>query len=92
MSQTANVLSPEYDRAVKVAMALQLPTAAVAMMLLDGGQLARLYGCLLAGFWIGVATIASRRPFSPRGTELAVIRWGTVPVFAAAVVLRMMVG
>ena len=92
MSLTANVLSPDYDRAVKVALALPLPTAAVAMMLLDGGQFARLYGCLLAGFWIGAAMIAGRRPFSPRAMDLAVIRWGTAPLFAAAVVLRMLVG
>jgi hypothetical protein len=82
------VLSPSYDRAIKSAIVEQLVLGVLAALLLDGGQTARNLACCIAVFWLVVAMIALRRPFMPAAADLAIIRWGSLPLLILAFVYR----
>jgi hypothetical protein len=84
MPATQIVLAPEYRTATQTALALQIPIAVLCLLMLDGGQLARVCGIAMLGFWIVAAEIAVRRPWSPTKTDLWYWRWGFVPCFVLA--------
>jgi len=87
MSRATVVLSPDYDRAARVALALQIPIALVALLLLDHGHMAKLCGLSMIAFWTAAGLIAARRPLTPNLRDLWFWRWGYVPLLALIVLL-----
>jgi hypothetical protein len=79
------IVAEAYRRPVVFAMLLHVALAVLCWMMLDGGVLARSFGVASAGFWIGVAIVLYRRPFSPSRLDLAYTQLGLVPVFALSV-------
>jgi hypothetical protein len=69
-------LSPLYRNAVWFALALQVPLAAILLALLDGGQMARIGGIAMMGFWMGAAVLMVWRPLQPTPLDLLYIRVG----------------
>jgi hypothetical protein len=56
----------------------------LCLLLLDGGRMARLCAATMLGFWAGAALIMARRPLTPGGRDMAFLRWGFLPLLAAA--------
>jgi hypothetical protein len=81
-------LSQSYDRAIKSAVVQQLVFSALALLLLDGGQAARNLACCIAVFWVVVAMFALRRPIVPTAADLAIVRWGSLPLAVLAFTYR----
>src|SRR4051812_29996527 len=79
--------SSAYRDAIVVALVLQILTAAVLRLLLDGGTLAKAGGAAMVGFWIGVAIVMMRWPRDPIPRDLLYVRWGYVPMLLIALAL-----
>lgn len=84
MQHTILPLSARYRSAVHFALAQQVPWAVICMLLLDLGFMAKVCGVTMIGFWAVVASIMIRRPLAPTATDLAFVRIGFFPLFAAA--------
>jgi hypothetical protein len=82
------VLSQNYDPVIKSAVAQQILFAVLAILTLDGGQTARNLACCIAAFWLAVAMIAIRRPSMPTAADLAIIKWGSLPLTILAYAYR----
>ena len=80
-------VASEYRGAISIALSLQVVTTLILLTILDGGTLAQIGGCAMAGFWIGVAIVIARRPRAPRALDLAYIRWGYLAMLAIAVIM-----
>jgi hypothetical protein len=81
------ICSAEYDRALRVALRVQIPTALLSVLVLDFGQTARVCGVAMLGFWLAAALVAVRRPWAPTTGDLRFWRWGFIPCFALALTL-----
>jgi hypothetical protein len=77
------ICSAEYDRALRVALRVQIPTALLSVLVLDFGQTARVCGVAMLGFWLAAALVAVR----PTTGDLRFWRWGFIPCFARALTL-----
>ncbi len=77
-------LSDRYRAPIRAALWQQVPTAIAFALMLDGGTAARVCGCAVAGFWLGVAIIMVRRPAEPTAVDLGLIRWGFFPLLIAS--------
>ena len=86
MESARAICSVEYDRALRVALGLQIPIALVSMLVLDLGRTARVCGIAMLGFWLAAALIAARRPWTPTPADLRFWRWGFIPCFVLALV------
>lgn len=84
MDITQPVVSPRYKSDVVFALGVQLVVGLFAMLLLDGGRMARVVGVAVLAFWLATALVMTRRPHSPTSFDLAWIRWGFWPVLFAA--------
>lgn len=84
MDVTQPVVSPRYKSDVVFALGGQLVVGLLALLLLDGGRMARGVGVAALGFWLATALIMTRRPHTPTETDLAWIRWGFWPVLLIA--------
>ena len=82
------VVSPKYDRAVLQSLGVQFIVGCFAMLLLDGGVMARVVGVAMLGFWISVGVLMTRRPFQPTQLDLTVIRWGFLPVLLVTALVQ----
>jgi hypothetical protein len=80
-------LAPAYREAIKVAVVLQVLLTLVLLTVVDGGRLAKVPACAMAGFWVGAAVVMMRRPRAPRPLDLAYIRWGYIAALAAGVAI-----
>ena len=78
------VCAEMYRGPIKFACQLQLCLGLVSLLLLDGGRGARLCGCAMLGFWLGVGIILFRRPFGPTRVDLTAVRWGFLPLLVGA--------
>ena len=54
--------------------------AILSVLMLDGGETARLSGIGLAVFWAWVFAAIWRRPQNPTAFDLLLIRWGCLPL------------
>jgi hypothetical protein len=52
MESARAICSAEYDRALRVALRLQIPIALASMLVLDLGRTARVCGVAMLGFWL----------------------------------------
>ena len=80
-------LSPAYRGAIKTALALQLCITPFLLLLLDGGRTAKVGGFAMIGFWLGAAIVMTRRPRSPRASDLLYIRWGYLLVLIIGIII-----
>ncbi len=71
-----SVISSKYDAPVRETLNLQIIIAILSMLMLDGGIAARVVGAAMLAFWLSVAFLTIRRPFSPPTRDLELIRWG----------------
>lgn len=85
-------LSPAYDRAIYSSLIQQGLCALLALLMLDLGQTARVCGITMVAFWTAATIVMLRRPRTPTWTDRAFLRWGFVPLFAAALVLARFIG
>ena len=75
-------LAPEYSRAMSTAWKIQAALALLTALVLDGGQLFRLFLIALFCQWAVVWFITFRRPLNPTRLGLAMIRYGIILVLA----------
>jgi hypothetical protein len=87
MDAARAIISPEYRRAVRVALCVQIPAALVCLLLLDGGRTAQICGIAMLGFWLVAAAVAAHRPWTPSAADLWFWRWGFIPCFVLALLL-----
>ena len=80
-------LSDDYRGPIHMAIAQQFGVAILCLLMLDGGQLARLCGIVILGFWSGVALMMIRRPQNPTPMDKEFIRFSFVPLFVASEVI-----
>jgi hypothetical protein len=78
-------ISTSYREAVKGALVLQVMTALLLLMVLDGGVMAQAGGAAMIGFWIGVGIVMLRRPRTPTKVDLLYVRWGFLPMLVVAI-------
>jgi len=74
-------LANAYRAAMFDALAIQSVCTILSVLMLDGGNAATLCFAILVGFWVGVVMLVLRRPVGPRPADLAVIRFGFLPLF-----------
>ena len=73
-------VSPLYRSAIKVALLQQVILLILTSLMLDFGQTFRVCAVAAIAHWIVIAMIVARRPISPTGLDLGIIRWGFVPL------------
>ncbi len=72
--------SPEYNAAFKTALMMQVMFAVVTALVLDFGQTHRAFWVAFLCQWAMVWIILYRRPMNPTRLDLAIVRYGIVPV------------
>lgn len=78
---TRRAFAPEYRRPLWRAVEQQLAMTVLCVLMLDGGQMARLCGIAMAAFWGGASFVLVRRPTSPTAGDLWYLRAGFLPMF-----------
>jgi hypothetical protein len=73
-----------FHEPVRLALLQQLPAAVVCSLMLDGGYMARVCGCAVAGFWAGAGLLVVQRRLRPSRTDIGYIRWGFYPLLIAS--------
>jgi hypothetical protein len=69
-----------YRKPIFEAVGLQVVLGFLSLMILDGGNCARISGAALLAFWGGAIVLIWRHPDDPTKTDLDFIRCGYVPV------------
>ena len=77
-------ISPSYRAPIYDAVVLQMLLSVLSALILDGGDTARICGIALVAFWAGAIVLIRRRPQSPKRTDIALLRFGYLPVLIAA--------
>ena len=77
-------ISPSYRKPIFEAVVLQVIVGILSLMILDGGDCARICGAALLAFWGGAVVLIWRRPVTPTKTDLELIRFGYLPVVIIA--------
>jgi len=77
-------ISKKYDSPVRDAVSIQIVVGLLSLMMMDGGDLARICGIALLAFWSGAAVLIYRHPQSPSRVDLELIRFGYLPVVVMA--------
>ncbi|MFM8790890.1 MAG: hypothetical protein ACKOKG_04555 [Verrucomicrobiota bacterium] len=80
-------ISPSYRKPVFEAVVLQFILGILSLMILDGGDCARICGAALLAFWGGAVVLIWRHRHSPTKTDLELIRFGYLPVVVIAFVV-----
>jgi hypothetical protein len=89
-AERSPLVDEAYRQPITFALVLHALMTLLALLVLDGGTLARTFACASAGFWIGVGLILCRRPFGPSQLDLAYIRFGLAPAFVASMTAVLM--
>ena len=77
-------ISSRYRTPIFEAVALQAIIGILSLLILDGGDIARVCGIALIAFWGGVTVLIYRRPKSPSKIDLQLIRFGYLPLVVIA--------
>jgi len=72
--------SPEYNAAFKTALLMQAVLAVVTALVLDFGQTHRAFWVAFLCQWAMVWIMLFRRPMQPTRFDLAIVRYGIVPL------------
>jgi hypothetical protein len=72
--------SQDYNGAFRTALKLQLGLAIVTALVLDMGQTHRAFWVAFLGQWVAAWIILFRRPMQPTRTDLALVRYGIIPL------------
>ena len=81
MQSTVLPLSSRYREAIYFSLSQQVPWALLSLLILDGGNMARICGITMLGFWAAVALMMVRRPLSPSSFDIMFLRWGFLPLY-----------
>ena len=73
-------ISPKYDSPIFDAVALQMMLGLLAVLIMDGGGIAQIFGIALLAFWGGAIVLIWRRPQLPSRLDIKLIRFGYFPV------------
>ena len=77
-------ISQSYRRPVFEAVGVQVLLGVLGLLNLDGGTTARICGIALIAFWAGAVVLVLRRPLSPTRMDIALIRFGYLPLLVVA--------
>jgi hypothetical protein len=77
-------ISSRYRKAVFEAVGLQVLIGFLSLLFLDGGDIARICGIVLLGFWGGAVVLLCRRPRTPTRTDIEFIRFGYLLILLGA--------
>ena len=77
-------ISPRYDSPIFEAISIQIVLGILSLLVLDGGDCARICGIALVAFWGGATILIWRRPQSPTKTDIQLIRFGYLPAVVLA--------
>ncbi len=69
------------------AVGLQLVVGILSLLILDGGTTARICGIGLLAFWGGATCVICRRPRHPTRFDIALLRFGYLPLIVVAYLL-----
>jgi hypothetical protein len=72
--------SDEYNSAFRTALIIQGTLAVLTALMLDFGQTHRAFWVAFLGQWLMVWLILFRRPRNPTRLDLAIVRFGIVPM------------
>jgi hypothetical protein len=75
-----SAVSPLYKSAIKLAVLQQVILLILSSLLLDSGSMFRVCSVAAIAHWMAIVMIIARRPVSPTGFDLGIIRWGFVPL------------
>jgi hypothetical protein len=81
-----NDYSPQYNTALKTALLLQAVIAVLTALALDLGQMQRAFWVAFLCQWAMVWIILLRRPSRPTRLDLAIVRYGIVPLLIIVVI------
>jgi hypothetical protein len=73
-------ISPKYDSPIFEAVALQIVLGLLALLILDGGGIARICGIALVAFWGAAVVLIWRHPQTPSRLDIELIRFGYLPL------------
>lgn len=77
-------IAQSYRKPIVEAVVLQVILGILSLMILDGGTTARICGIALVAFWGGATILIWRRPQTPTKTDIALIRFGYLPLAVLA--------
>lgn len=92
MHLDTELMSPKYKEAASSSLWVQVPIGILSLLMLDGGQTAKVFAITLGGFWLCAILLAFRRRFEPKATNLWFWRWGFIPCFALALSIAAYLG
>ena len=72
--------SPDYNGALWIGLKIQAGLAILTALVLDGGQTHREFWVALLSQWAVVWIILFRRPMAPTRLDLAIVRYGIIPL------------
>jgi hypothetical protein len=73
-------ISERYRPSLRMAVVLPSIIFVLSVLMLDGGETARLSGIGLFVFWAWVLVAIWQRPGNPTAVDLMLIRWGCPPL------------
>jgi hypothetical protein len=65
---------------LRTGLLLQAVLAVLTALILDSGQMHRAFWVAFLAQWVMVWVIPFRRPLSPRQLDLAIVRYGIIPL------------
>jgi hypothetical protein len=72
--------SPDFNPAFRTGLSIQAVLAVVTALVLDFGETHRAFGIAFACQWAATWIIMLRRPRNPTTLDLAIVRYGIVPL------------
>jgi hypothetical protein len=85
--ETPALRSTSLSDPIRFTLFQQVPTAILCLLMLDGGQTAKVCGYAMIGFWCGVVIISLRRRSHPSKTDIRFVRWGFLPILVVSFLL-----
>lgn len=79
--------APEYNRAIVQGLIIQGVLCLLSALVLDMGQMHRAFWVALLCQWAVVWMLLFRRPMNPTKLDLAIVRYGIVPIYALVVII-----
>lgn len=78
------IIASLYDPIVRSALVPQLFIGFLALLMLDGGIMAKVVGVAVLAFWLCAGVLMVRRPMAPTQFDLAFVKYGFWIVLAVA--------
>jgi hypothetical protein len=80
-------ISPSYRKPIFEAVGLQALLGFLSLLILDGGDCARICGAALLAFWGGAIVLIWRHRHAPTKTDLELLRFGYIHALVIAFIV-----